>query len=108
KLELDRLVLGDRLPEGLPFLRVFDRFLERTLRDAQRARSHIDASDLDRGHVLDEALTLFAPEEVRCRNVMVVERDLSRLNALVAELLDVLSDDDAPGLLGTGLLLDDE
>ena len=101
-------MLGDRLAERLALLRVPDRLLERALRDAERARGHVDAADLDRGHVLHEPLTFFPAEQVRRREPVIVERDLGRLDALVAELLDVLPDDHAARFLGAGLLLDDE
>src|SRR4051794_30887885 len=56
ELELDRLVLGDRLAEGLALLRVAQRQLERALGDPDAASSHVHAADLERVHHLPEAL----------------------------------------------------
>ena len=47
ELELDRLVLGDRLAEGLAQLRVAHRFIERRLGDAAAARRDVDAAELE-------------------------------------------------------------
>ena len=89
-------------PEGLALLRVPDRFLERALGHADRAGRHVDASDLDARHHLVEALALFASEEVLNRDREVVEDELRRFDALVAELLDVRGDLET----GEGLLHD--
>jgi hypothetical protein len=49
-------VLGDRLAERLPLLRVAQRQLERAAGDADAAGGNVDAADLERVHHLREAL----------------------------------------------------
>src|SRR4051794_35218137 len=56
ELELDRLMLGDRLAEGLALLAVAQGELEGALGDADAAGGDIDATDLERVHHLHEAL----------------------------------------------------
>src|SRR5712692_429099 len=60
ELELDRLVLADRLAEGLALLRVLDRLGERRLRDADAARGDVDPSELEAADRLLEAAALLA------------------------------------------------
>src|SRR5829696_594768 len=57
QLELDRLVLRDRLAERLALLRVAQRQLEGALGDANSAGRHVDPADLERVHHLREALS---------------------------------------------------
>src|SRR4051812_35093422 len=57
ELELDRLVGGDRLAEGLSFLAVAEGELERALTDPDAAGGDVDAADLEGVHHLHEALT---------------------------------------------------
>src|SRR5919206_37357 len=67
QLELDRLVLGDRAPEGAALLGVAQRELERALRDAHAAGGDVDAPHLERVHHLAEAAVeprLLAAEDV--------------------------------------------
>src|SRR5215217_5390971 len=56
ELELDGLVLGDRLAERLALLAVAQAELQRALGDADAARGDVDAADLERVHHLAEAL----------------------------------------------------
>src|SRR3954465_1760268 len=91
ELELDRLVGGDRLAEGLPFLAVAEGELERPLADADAAGGDVDAADLERVHHLHEALAetgLLAAEDALGRALVAVVDELGRLDALVAHLLD--------------------
>src|SRR5436309_680538 len=54
ELQLDRLVLADRLAEGGPLLRIVDRVLERGLRDADGTGRDVDPPDLEPGeHLLE-------------------------------------------------------
>src|SRR3954447_9244088 len=92
ELELDRLVGGDRLAEGLSFLAVAEGELERALTDADAAGGDVDAADLERVHHLDEALAearLLAAEDALGRAPVAVVDELGRLDALVAHLLDL-------------------
>src|SRR2546429_89900 len=92
ELELDRLMLGDLLAEGLALLRVAQRQLERALGDPHPAGGDVDAADLERVHHLDEALAqpgLLAAEDVLGRAVVAVEDELGGLDALVGHPLDL-------------------
>src|SRR5215210_5598719 len=115
ELELDGLVLGDRLAERRALLRVAQRQLERPLRDADAAGGDVHAADLERVHHLREALVeagVLAAEDHVGRAAVAVEHQLRRLDALVAHLLDLRWDVE-PGVVarvlgGAGLLLADE
>src|SRR5215211_5719858 len=92
ELELDRLVLGDRLAERLALLRVAQAQLERALRDADAAGGDVDPADLERVHHLGEALAeagVLAAEDHPGGALVAVEDQLCRLDALVAHLLDL-------------------
>src|SRR4051794_5227391 len=74
ELELDRLVLRDRLAERLALLRVAQRELERALGDAHTPGGNVDASDFQRVHHLAEALVeagLLAAEDAVGRAAVV-------------------------------------
>src|SRR6476659_3087863 len=112
ELELDRLVVGDRLAEGLPFLAVAERQLQGALGDSDAAGGDVDPADLERVHHLHEALAeagLLAAEDALGRALVAVVDELGRLDALVAHLLDLGRDVEAlevAGVLfGPGLLL---
>src|SRR5215210_3774141 len=103
ELELDRLVLGDRLAEGLALLRVAQGQLERALGDPDAAGRDVDPAHLERVHHLDEALVealLLAAEDHVRRALVAVEDELGGLDALVAHLLDLGRDDEAGELAG--------
>ena len=98
ELELDRLVLGDRLAEGLALLRVLQRQLERALREPDAAGRDVDAAQVEGVHHLHEALVqalLLAAEDVLGGAAVAVEDELRRLDALVAHLLDLRRDVEA-------------
>src|SRR6476646_6102382 len=95
ELELDRLVLGDRLAEGLALLAVAEGQLERPLGDADAAGGDVDAADLERVHHLHEALAdagLLAAEHPLGRAAVAVVDQLGRLAPLVSHLLDLRRD----------------
>ena len=115
ELELDRLVLRDRLAERLALLRVAKAQLERALRQPDAARGDVRAPDLERVHHLREAgvqAGLLAAEDVLGRALVAVEDQLGRLDALVAHLLDLRRDGEAGVVAGVlrhaRLLLGDE
>ncbi len=116
ELELDRLVLGDRLAEGLALLAVAEGQLERALGDADAAGGDVDAADLERVHHLHEALPdagLLAAQHPLGRAAVAVVDELGRLDALVAHLLDLRAGRSRPlnsprVLFDPGLLLGDE
>jgi hypothetical protein len=108
ELELDRLVLGDRLAERLALLRVAEPELERALGDADAAGGDVDPADLERVHHLREALVepgLLAAEDHLGGAAVAVEHELGRLDALVAHLLDLGRDVEAGVLARARLLL---
>src|SRR5258708_1624060 len=79
ELELNRLVLGDRLAEGLALLAVAEGQLQRSLRDSDAASGDVDPAELERVHHLPEALVQplgFAPEDAVGRSPVAVEHEL--------------------------------
>jgi len=89
QLDLDRLVLGDRLAESDPLLSVPDRLLKGGPGEPEPARSQIDALGLEPGHHVLEPEALDAADQVRRRNREVVEVQLGGLHRPVPELVDV-------------------
>src|SRR6187551_766557 len=92
ELELDRLVLGDRLAEGLALLAVAEGQLQRPLGDADTARGDVYPADLERVHHLHETLSdasLLTTQYPLGRAAVAVVDQLGRLDALVAHLLDL-------------------
>src|SRR5262245_13165968 len=88
ELELDRLVLADRLAERLAELRIAHRLVERALRDADAACGDVDPAELEPAHREIEALPLLA-DQVGRGDLEVLEHKLCRVDALVAELLEL-------------------
>ena len=70
QLELDPLMLGDRLTESLSLLGVADRQLECALGDADAACGHVHPPHLDARHHLLEAAALLAAQHVRRRDAV--------------------------------------
>jgi hypothetical protein len=98
ELQLDRLVLADRLAEGVALARVLQRLVEGRRRDAHAARRDVDPPELEAAHRLVEAAP-FLPDQIRGRHAVVVEDELCRVDALVAELLELLARREARALL---------
>ena len=94
-LELDRLVLADRLAEGLADLGVLGGELERAFGDADAARRHVDAAERQPAGRLHEALALDAADQVVLGDAVVLEHQLARVDRVVAELLELLADAEA-------------
>ena len=92
QLDLNRLVLRDRLAEGLALLRVLDGFLERGARDAQAARRHVEPLGLEPGHHLLESLPLLAADQIGGGHREMLEVQLAGFDRLVAHLVDVAAD----------------
>ena len=91
-LERDRLVLADRLAEGLAQLRVVGGELQRALGDADAARRDVDAAELEPARHLGEAAALDLADQVIGRHAVVLEDQLARIDRLVAELLELAAD----------------
>src|SRR5262249_61423516 len=92
ELELDRLVLPDRLPEGLAHLAVGDRLVERRLRKADAAGGDIDASKLEPAQRVFEAEPFLAADQAIGGNDVVFEHELGGVDALVAPPLPLSGD----------------
>src|SRR5262249_34826601 len=92
ELELDRLVLADRLAKSLAHLRIFAGELQRTLRNADAARGDVDAAQLQPARDLEEAPALDAADQILGRQAIVLEHDLCRIDRLVAELRQLAHD----------------
>src|SRR6266581_636809 len=75
QLELDRLVLADRLAESLPLLRILDRFRQRPGSDAHAARRDVYAAELEPAHGLPEPAALLADEIAR-GDAVILEHEL--------------------------------
>src|ERR1700712_3159137 len=85
-------MLPDRVSEALPLLRVFQRILECCGRDAQGPRCYLNTARLKAFHHLRESSARFVAEDRRGRHAAVVERQLTTLHALVAQLGEVTRD----------------
>ena len=90
-LPLDRLELRDRLAQGPPLLRVGDRLVERSLREADAHRGDPDSPALERVHELPEAATSLA-EEVRLGHPAVLEAERAGVGGVPAHLAVRLAD----------------
>src|SRR3989442_1342047 len=75
QLELNRLVLADRLAEGVPLLRIPDRLVERRLGDADPPRRDVDPSELEPADRLLEAAA-FVADQVLLGHAVVLEHQL--------------------------------
>ena len=96
ELDLDRLVLADRLAEGLADLRVGDALLQGGAGDAASARRDVDPAELQATQDLLQPAALLGPHEVLPRDLAVVEDELAGVDPLVADLLE-LAHDPEPG-----------
>src|SRR6185437_5441891 len=99
ELQLDRLMIADRLAEGLATLGVARRERERALRDADPPRRDVDAAELEPARGLVEALAFPLADQIVRRDAIVLEDELGRIDALVPELLELAADLEAT-LLG--------
>src|SRR5439155_6871084 len=90
ELRLTELVGEHRLPEDATLPRVLERGLERGLHQSDGARRRLQTSVLEALHLEVEALTAaaFAADEMLGGNAPVVERDLVRVHAAIAERVD--------------------
>src|SRR5688572_15619201 len=98
ELQLDRLVLADRLAEGVALARILERFLERGLGHADAARRDIDPAELEAADGLMKAAP-FRADQIARRHAVVVEHELGRIDALVAELLELAARGESRPLL---------
>lgn len=109
QLELDGLVLRDRLAESVTLLGIGDTQLERTLCDTATTCRHVDAADLDSVHHLVKPSASGAAKYPIGRNAKSVHDELGRVDALVAHLVDLPGNGEAGADLSeAGLLLDQE
>src|SRR6185437_4483311 len=78
ELQLDRLMIADRLAEGLATLGVARRERERALRDADPPRRDVDAAELEPARGLVEALAFPLADQIVRRDAIVLEDELGR------------------------------
>ena len=89
ELELDRLMLGDRLAKGPPLLRIAQRQLQRPLRDPDATSGDVHPAELERVHHLHKSLAKTGsspPKTLAAGRPVAVEHQLGRLDPLVAKL----------------------
>ena len=91
-LERNRLVLDDRLAEGLAQLRVAGGKPQRALGDADTARRHVDAAEFEAAGHLGEAAALDLADQMIGRDAVILEDQLAQIDRLVAELLELAAD----------------
>ena len=106
KFQLDGLVFCDRLAEGRALLCIRERCVESRARDTDSAGRDVDPADFEYAEDLGKTTPWFA-DEVCGRDAVVDVGHLDGLDALVAELADVLADGDA-FVRRPGFLLHDE
>ena len=101
--------MTNRLAEGGALLGVLERQFECAQRDAETTRGNVDAPRLDARHHLVEALAdhLLATEDGRDGYAELLERELDRFDAVIAELAEWRRDGQ-PVLLGDECFLLDE
>ena len=85
-------MLRNRFAEGVTNLRVFGRKAQRAFGDADAARRHIDAAELQPAGGLIKALSLNFADQVIGRDAVVLENQLGGIDRLVAELLQFAAD----------------
>src|SRR5262249_22341390 len=99
ELELDRLMLADRLAEGPADLRILGGQSQGSLGNAGTAGGNIDATEFKPTGRLDEALSFAATDQMLLGDAIVLENQLAGIDALVAEFLQLPADAEA-GLFG--------
>ena len=97
QLERDRLMLRDRLAEGLAVLGVVDRELEGSNRDATGPGGDVDPPHLDAIHHLCEALAGRGAEDLVRPDAVAVEHQLGGVDAFVTHLVDLAGDAETRG-----------
>src|SRR5262245_47953946 len=95
QLELDRLMLADRLAKGLAGLRVVGRQLQRTFGDADTSRGDVDATELKTARCLIEALPFDPTNQVVDGNAVVFESKLRGIDRFIAELFQLAADSES-------------
>ena len=73
ELDLDRLVAGDRLAEGLALLGVAERVFERGAGNADAAGRNIDPAELEPAERVAQPLAFFQPDQPAGRDAVVLE-----------------------------------
>src|SRR5687768_10509576 len=95
ELQLDRLVLGDRFAEGPAKLRVPQRLLQTRAREPCTTRRDVGAPELEPVQHLLESAPFRAADQVSGRHPAVDEQHLARVDAAIAELLELAHDIEA-------------
>src|SRR5215469_2072018 len=86
QLELDGLVLGNRLAKGGALLRVFDGVVKCRLGHTHRPRSYINTPDLQPAHNMLKSLAFAASKQAGSRHAHSIKDKFGGLNTLVAKL----------------------
>jgi hypothetical protein len=85
-------MLGDRLAHRLAQLGILRGEPQRAFRHADAARGDVDAAEFQAAGRLEKALAFDPADQVRRRNAIVLEDELGAVDALVAELVELLAD----------------
>ena len=93
-------MLADRLAEGLALLGVAHRLVEAGLGDADAARGHVDAAQLQAAESVLETLALDSADELVGIHAVILEGELGGVDPAIAKLLELAADPEALALLG--------
>ena len=100
ELDLDRLVLADRLAEGLALLGVAHGLVEAGLGHADAAGGDVDAAEFQPAQRVLQALALHAADELVGVHAVVLEGKLGGVDPAVAEFLELAAYAEALALIG--------
>src|SRR5258708_27827359 len=86
QLELDVMVLGNRLAKGVALLRVLDRVVKCRLGHTYSSRRYVDTSDLQSAHNVLKPLAFAATKQAVSGHTHIIEDKFGGLNTLIAKL----------------------
>src|SRR5260370_12234370 len=86
QLELDGLVLGNRLAKGGALLRVLDGVVKCRLGHTYSSRRYVDTSDLQSAHNVFKPLAFAATKQAVSGHTHIIEDKFGGLNTLIAKL----------------------
>ena len=95
QLELDRLMLADRLAEGPARLRVVCGQFQRSFGNADTPCGDVDATELKATRRLVKSLPFDAANQVFGGNTIIFESKLCRIDRFVSKLLQLATDREA-------------
>ena len=100
KLQLDRLMLDDRLAKGFPLLGIAQRQFQGALCDTGAAGSHIDTPELQATHRDMESAAFLAADQVIDRYAEILEHHLCSVDRAVAGFFDLVDGDAGQQIAG--------